>query len=334
MAFADTFSDALLGAGQLDRARQVLEKLLREKNEGVARLFELADAYADAKKDGSAVEILTTLKRRMFSDKKQNDFITQMDVVIEKHPQSQGILEFSAVLYNELNRESKYFEILIKLFDVYVQVGSDTESLRRARKTGGYRRVRLSQPGAAGNAAQPRGRFFFQARGGAAGQVVESQRGVAFGAPAMTPPSEVVTSSQPVTEAGRESQTLEDLIVQTEIFLQYSLHNKALDRLQRIGVMFPGEEKRNARLSNLYALANWWPPGAHRQQPSPTAARTPSGASTAAAGCGAARIVVRRSKQERCIYGRDTARPVENIRSEPENFPAADSARDVEHGGE
>ena len=60
-------------------------------------------------------------------------------------------------------------------------------------------------------------------------------------------------------------QTLEDLIVQTEIFLQYSLHNKALDRLQKIGVMFPGEEKRNARLSNLYQLANWWPPGAHRQ---------------------------------------------------------------------
>jgi diguanylate cyclase (GGDEF)-like protein len=58
--------------------------------------------------------------------------------------------------------------------------------------------------------------------------------------------------------------------VQTEIFLQYSLHNKALDRLQKIGLMFPGEEKRNARLSNLYQLANWWPPGAHRQQPAPT----------------------------------------------------------------
>ncbi len=78
---------------------------------------------------------------------------------------------------------------------------------------------------------------------------------------------EIVSASQTNSEAGREKQTLEDLIVQTEIFLQYSLHNKALDRLQKIGVMFPGEEKRNARLSNLYQLANWWPPGAHRQQP-------------------------------------------------------------------
>jgi diguanylate cyclase (GGDEF)-like protein len=269
VVFADTFADALRGAGQLDRARLVLEKLLREKNEGVARLFELADAYVDAKKEGSAVEILTTLKRRMFGDKKQNDFTTQMDVVIEKHPQSQGVLEFSAVLYNELNRESKYFEILIKLFDVYVQVGAipkacdaleklvdidaydyrnqeRLEMLRSRVDDSFFKRVagrlaRSSNPGAGSPSAQQHG-------GG----------------------SDVVTSGHPVSEAGRESQTLEDLIVQTEIFLQYSLHNKALDRLQRIGVMFPGEEKRNARLSNLYALANWWPPGAHRQQPSPT----------------------------------------------------------------
>jgi len=36
-------------------------------------------------------------------------------------------------------------------------------------------------------------------------------------------------------------QALEDLIVQTEIFLQYSLQNKALDRLQKIAEMFPAK---------------------------------------------------------------------------------------------
>jgi len=271
VVFADTFADALLRAGQLDRARLVLEKLLREKNEGVARLFELADAYADAKKDGSAVEILTTLKRRMFGDKKQNDFITQMDVVIEKHSQSQGILEFSAVLYNELNRESKYFEILIKLFDVYVQVGAIPKACDALEKlvdidAYDYRnqeRLEMLR-------SRVDDSFFKRV----AGRLARSSSPSA-GSPSAhraESSSDVVSSSQTVTEAGRESQTLEDLIVQTEIFLQYSLHNKALDRLQRIGVMFPGEEKRNARLSNLYALANWWPPGAHRQQPSPTAA--------------------------------------------------------------
>src|SRR2546429_4179885 len=36
---------------------------------------------------------------------------------------------------------------------------------------------------------------------------------------------------------------------QTEIFLQYSLQSKALERLQKIAAMFPGEEVRNARLA-------------------------------------------------------------------------------------
>jgi diguanylate cyclase (GGDEF)-like protein len=40
--------------------------------------------------------------------------------------------------------------------------------------------------------------------------------------------------------------------------------------------MFPGEERRNARLSNLYQLANWWPPGAHRQQPDPVPTTPPA----------------------------------------------------------
>jgi len=41
--------------------------------------------------------------------------------------------------------------------------------------------------------------------------------------------------------------------------LQYSLQAKALDRLQKIAEMFPGEEENNARLKNLYQTANWWP---------------------------------------------------------------------------
>jgi diguanylate cyclase (GGDEF)-like protein len=56
-------------------------------------------------------------------------------------------------------------------------------------------------------------------------------------------------------------QGLEDLIVQAEIFIQYSLQAKAVERLQKIAELFPGEEGRNERLRNLCQLANWWPAG-------------------------------------------------------------------------
>ena len=97
-AFLETFADALQQAGQLDRARGILERLLREKNQGIPRLFGLADAFAEGAQDAKSVEILLTLKRRMFADKKQSDFTTQVEELAAKHPESLPILEFWAAL--------------------------------------------------------------------------------------------------------------------------------------------------------------------------------------------------------------------------------------------
>jgi diguanylate cyclase (GGDEF)-like protein len=82
----------------------------------------------------------------------------------------------------------------------------------------------------------------------------------------------VMPATQSNTEEGRQLQALDDLIVQTEIFLQYSLQSKAVERLQKIASMFPGEEERNARVRNLYQLANWWPQGAPKLEQSLPAA--------------------------------------------------------------
>src|SRR5205814_2298145 len=97
------------------------------------------------------------------------------------------------------------------------------------------------------------------------------------------PPTQEPAAPSPGSEEGRQLQALEDLIVQTEIFLQYSLQNKALERLQRIAAMFPGEEERSARLANLYQMANWWPKGAPKSktkpvpvQPAPATPATPA----------------------------------------------------------
>jgi tetratricopeptide (TPR) repeat protein len=274
--FVDAFGKALVRAGQLDRARGILEGLLREKNVGTTPLFELADAYAAAGQERNAVDVLLTLKRRMFADKKQNEFAMQMDLAGEKNAQSQAVLEFWAALYNELNRESKYFEIMTKLFDVYVGAGNISKAAETLEKLvdidpyDSRNQERLERL---------RNRVDDSLFKRIAVRLARSTS-LSAGTPASLQHSdagEIVSASQTNSEAGREKQTLEDLIVQTEIFLQYSLHNKALDRLQKIGVMFPGEEKRNARLSNLYQLANWWPPGAHRQQPAAGLAGTGAG---------------------------------------------------------
>jgi predicted Zn-dependent protease len=122
--FLETYSEALMRSGQLDRARDVLEKLLRDRNAGLARLFQLAEQYIIAGAGNKAVEVLSLVKRKMFADKRQNEFAAQLDDVAGRHPESSMVLEFWAALYNELNRESKYFEIMIHLFDAYLKDGN------------------------------------------------------------------------------------------------------------------------------------------------------------------------------------------------------------------
>jgi len=273
VAFLTTFSDALMRSGHLERARELLERVLREKNEGMTQLFELADRYVAAGQDQKATDILLTLKRRMFADKRQNDFATLMDGVGAKYPHSQVILEFWASIHNELNRESQYFEVLIRLFDVYLTSGNvakAAETLERLVDIDAYdyrnqERLELL-----------RGRVDEAHLKRIASRLLKSSTPTP-GHTSHAPPAQAPEAPSPGSEEGRQLQALEDLIVQTEIFLQYSLQNKALERLQRIAAMFPGEEERSARLANLYQMANWWPKGTPqaRTEPSPVPPAAP-----------------------------------------------------------
>jgi diguanylate cyclase (GGDEF)-like protein len=276
--FLETFADALIRGGNLDRAREVLEKLLREKNAGAERLFELADAYAATAQTTKGVDVLQILKRRMFADKRQNDFATQLDAIASKHPHSQGMMEFWASVYNELNRETQYFEILVKLFDVYFNAGDfrkACDSLERLVDIDAYDyRNQERMEKLRGHVDET-----FLKRVG--GRLAKSQTTAPPPPPSNAGSGTGVAAAAPSTEEGRHAQALEDLIVQTEIFLQYSLQAKALERLQKIAAMFPGEEARNARLQNLYQMANWWPQGAAKPKQEPAAAPPPAQQSAA-----------------------------------------------------
>src|SRR6266850_2529009 len=269
--FLDTYGDALMRSGNLERAREVLDRLIREKKEGMSRLFDLADHYAAAGQDQKAVEILVVVKRRMFTDKRQNEFAALTDALATKHLHSQAVLEFSASIYNELNHESQYFETLIKLFDVYLHSGNvakAAESLERLVDIDAYdyrNQERLDQL---------RGRVDEAYLKRVGSRLAKSGTQTAAHTTHQAP-GQGVAPPPPLSEEGRHKQALEDLIVQTEIFLQYSLQSKALERLQRIAAMFPGEEEHSARLANLYQLANWWPPGAAKPKPDPAAAAAP-----------------------------------------------------------
>ena len=66
--------------------------------------------------------------------------------------------------------------------------------------------------------------------------------------------------------------TLQDLMLQAEILVQYGMRNKALERLQRIQQLFPHEEEQNPELRQLYLTAGMTPQYAAGAAPAPVPA--------------------------------------------------------------
>lgn len=83
------------------------------------------------------------------------------------------------------------------------------------------------------------------------------------------------TNKNPVENSKDEPTLLEDFILQAEIFLQYSLRAKALERLERIAKLFPGEEQKNERLKALFLAADFAPPAVPAPPAPPAAAKAP-----------------------------------------------------------
>lgn len=300
--FLELFGMALVRSGQLDRARDVLEEFFNAKPDRFPLLFELADAYVKAGNEAGAVDFLSRLKMQLFSLHKENEFTAELDRLAEASPTSIRLTEFWGALNNELNREAKYFDILVRLFDLHLSVDNVSaacETLGRLVDIDAYdfqhqQRIERLQ-----------GRVDAARLGRIAAQLAKSAT--------MGPQAPVISSSladrEPAKEEGRAHQALGDLLVQAEIFLQYSLHAKAVERLQKIAEMFPGEEERNERLRNLFEMAHWWPAGS-KGKPAPEAAPAAPASKTGAYNPDTLRDLSKISEVNHGIFRQSTPRSV------------------------
>src|SRR5580658_10425154 len=267
--FQALYGEALLRTGRLDAAREVFQAYYSQKPEGFVKLFELAAAYIRAGQDPKAAALLVQTKETMRTLRKEVELAANLDRLAANYPQSLPLAEVVAKLYEEQNRETKYFDSLVKLFDLYL--GADRlkeacESLDRLVDIDPYDYRNHERIAKLEGKADPG--FLQNILARAAKAATVSTRTDGFTG-AGREPSE---NAPGVPEEVRAQQALEDLVVQVEIFLQYSLQSKAVERLERIAELFPGEEDRNERLRALYERANWWPKGGGRKPPAKAAA--------------------------------------------------------------
>ena len=273
--FLALYGEALLRTARLDRAKEVFESYYKQKPDSFAKLFEVAGGYLRVGQDAKAALLLMQTKEWMRASRKEIELSEQMDRLAMQYPSSVALAEVVARLYEELNRETKYFDALVRLFDLYLTAGQMKEAcdaLDRLVDIDPYDYRNQERIAKLEGKVDPA--FLQNILARAAKAATISTRTDGFTG-AGRDPSENTGS---VPEEIRAQQALEDLVVQVEIFLQYSLQMKAVERLERIAELFPGEEEKNERLRTLYERANWWPKGAPRKagtKPAPVVAPVP-----------------------------------------------------------
>lgn len=245
---------------RMDEPAALVYALLRQENAGkalaAAQRFEQIATKADLRRE----------------------FINAMREVVQKNPPAAEFLEYMVGLYNSANREQDYCETLVALFQIHYASGNflrAIDCLDRIAEVDPY------QPGNQQRLEQLRGKVDQQRFNSVANRLMTAGAGT------------VEETSAPAQEEkfDQEPTMLEDFMLQAEIFMQYSMRSKAVERLERIAKLFPHEENQNDKLRALYANAGFVPKyGAGAAAAAAAATSAPAAAPANGAGTDSGRV--------------------------------------------
>jgi diguanylate cyclase (GGDEF)-like protein len=252
----------------------------------------------DADQQEAAVSLARKLGQFQAKRGERRQFLNVMQEITAARQSSPAMLEFLGELFNASNREGDYCQTLLKLFDVYCGTGDfakAAECLDRAAEVDPY------EPGHARRLEILKGK------------IDENKFKAIASRFTSTSPSAAETAI--AHEATLGASTLQDLMLQAEILVQYGMRNKAVERLQRIQELFPREEERNEELQRLYMAAGVLPsyPGSSPRATSPAAIASAAQAVAPVAAADPAaemRNVTRVAEITRKLYHQATAHAV------------------------
>lgn len=270
--FRDVYARALLSANRLTEASPLVWQIFEQNPSRIEQVRDLIGAFLDSGLDREAVVLAEKLEHFQRRKGERRAFLAMMQDIANGHKPSAEMLEFLAEQFNTANRESEYSATLLRLFDLYVEQKNylkAADSLDRAAEidpyeTGHQKRLEMLR-----------------------GRIEQNRYDVIASRFTGTSATQAQRSSTEEKMLG--SSTLQDLMLQAEILVQYGMRNKALERLQRIQQLFPHEEDRNADLQQLYATAGMTPqypngPATPASTPAATSAPVPSAPVAAPAG--------------------------------------------------
>ena len=212
--FREAYADALLAAGRYLDAETIVWQLFEANPGRVQQVISLIGNLLDGGNDDEAVALARKLEQFQRRRGERRQFIAIMEDLCSAHRPSSELLEFLSELYNASNRESDYCSTLLRLFDLYCstnEFAKAAECLDRSAEVDPY------EPGHLKRLEMLKGK------------VDEGRYKVIA--------SRFSTVSKPADEPTQVDQrtlgasTLQDLMLQAEILVQYGMRNKAVERL-------------------------------------------------------------------------------------------------------
>jgi diguanylate cyclase (GGDEF)-like protein len=274
----DLLVRALIGCKQPSSAEPYAWQLFEEDPKRIDEIVSLIGAYLDEGLTGKAMTLARKLEQHESKTGSLRDFISQMDEVAKRRTPSIEFMEYLVELFNTANREQEYCATLSKLFQLYFAAGKYAkagESLDRAAEVDPY------EPGHGHKLGMLRGKIDPNLYNTIANRFHTSTGS------AMDPDS----GRAPSVVLDVEPTILEDIILQAEIYLQYGMRAKAVERLERVRRLFPGEESNNEKVRQLFLSAGVAPRAATAPGSAQVASTLPAAAPGPAAVTGAPPVV-------------------------------------------
>lgn len=282
----ELLAQAYLRAADYAKAEPVCWKLYQARPEALGLVVILAEGLVHTGNAEKALDLVGKLRGQFFSQGKRNEFLKLVEKIYEADENNLAVLETLSSLYNELNKEDGLRKSLARLFNLYLAAEQYQKAADALEKI---------------IDVDPYGLDHYDRLLNLEGYIDESlYENIAS---RVKPPAGARATAGASAGAGaaaaQKTESLDDLIVEGEMYHQYQFAAKLSATLEKINRLYPGAEDKNPRLRELYNATGFNP--------------TPVRAGAGAAGGAAAAVEPARAQPTTSAQSLDDLRKISEI---------------------
>ncbi len=233
-----------LGTNNYVKVEPLCWKLYRASPERVDLILRLMEGLIQTGAVQQVLGAASELKDRLFQQGKRNEFLKIMEKVYETDESNLDVLEVLSNLYNEMNKEDGLRRSQSRLFNLYLA----SENYRKAGDT----LERILD-------VDPYGEGHYDRLINLEGHIDTIWYQNILSRMQLPPSVRASPAENAAAAVAEKTESLEDLLVEGEMYHQYQLSAKLAETVQKIDQTFPGAEERNQRVRDLYDAAAYTP---------------------------------------------------------------------------